>query len=77
MSSAHLWAASLLPSYVLLAIPVLGAGLVGVAPWCSYDPPTQVWSLTYASLALRVALLCTRQVNGMTTITHKESRDDI
>ena len=66
MSSAHLWAASLLPSYVLLAISVLGAGLVGVAPWCSYDPPTQVWSLTYASLALRVALLGTRQVNGMT-----------
>jgi hypothetical protein len=27
-----------------------GAGLVGVAPWCSCDPPTQVWSLIYALL---------------------------
>jgi hypothetical protein len=59
-ASAPFWEASLLPSFVRLAAPVLDAGLVGVAPWCSCNPPTQVWSWAYASLALRVALLCTR-----------------
>ena len=55
-----------LPSGVLLAAPCLGAGLVGVAPWCACGLPMQVWSWAYASLALRLDRLCTSQVNDMT-----------
>jgi len=45
-----------------------------LAPGYSCDLPMQVWSLTYATLALRVALLCTSHVNGMTTSLQGVSR---
>ena len=77
MSSAHLWAASLLPSYVLLAIPVLGAGLVGRCPMVLVRSP-------YAGLVIDFCI--TRSACGAAVytpgqrhdpITRKESRDDV
>jgi|RhiMetdeSRZDD1v2_1073273.scaffolds.fasta_scaffold324837_2 hypothetical protein len=45
-----------------------------LAPECSCDLPLQVWSLTHASRALRVALRWTSPVHGMTTAPQGVSR---